>query len=131
MSKKNPNLHRNSLKKLIMNEKFYNCVKKWHATALFFNAKCVQKWTALALFLTLDQNSLTFKFSKSSEKLKFLYSRQSLSNGQWRNWIVSVVYHLLRWNYHIVNQFLYFPLVFINLVSWNMAELNSASVSTF
>jgi hypothetical protein len=50
---KNPNLHTNSLKKLlIMNEKFYNCVKK-DTLRHFFNAKCVQKWTAMALFLTL------------------------------------------------------------------------------
>jgi hypothetical protein len=48
---KNPNLHTNSLKKLlIMNKKFYNCVKKWHATAIFLTQNaCKNK----PLFLTL------------------------------------------------------------------------------
>jgi hypothetical protein len=72
MPKKKTNLHTNSLKKLlIMNEKFYNCVKKWHATA---HATCVQKWTAMPLFLTLDRfkNHVFYEHKRMKELALFL-----------------------------------------------------------
>jgi hypothetical protein len=94
---KNSNLHTNSLKKLlIMNEKCYNCVKKWHATSLFLTENACKNEPLWHFF----------NASWAIQKSHILWTQMNEKTCAFNNWhqkIVFCMYLFLKiWSKQIV-----------------------------